>query len=233
MVRRRGFTLIELMVVITIIVVLIALFLPALRQARMQAQRANCMSNIRQVTQAFISYAADHDGQFLSLDASNAQVGIASQSDNGLVIVALYPYLRNSRVFHCGADPRDAGLSYVPNDILGPLNVVSPVYVRPLPRYLSVINAATTFAMIEEYDLQPKTANNPGGFVVMPAPSFVWRDTPAVAHGGGACITFLDGHAEFWTWSDPRTLAFPGGTHDKSSPSNPDLPRLQSALGSN
>lgn len=233
MVRRRGFTLIELMVVVTIIVILIALFLPALRQARMQAQRANCMSNIRQVTQAFISYAADHDGQFLSLDANNAQVGIASQSDTGQVIVGLYPYLRNSRVFHCMTDPRDTGLSYVPNDILGPRGVVSPVYVNPLPRLLKVVNSATTFALIEEYDLHPRTANNPGGFVVMPAPSLVWRDTPAVAHGGGACITFLDGHAEFWTWSDPATLSFPAGTHEVPAASNADLPRLQAVVGGN
>jgi prepilin-type processing-associated H-X9-DG protein len=221
------------MVVLAIIAVLVSLILPTMRRAREQAQRVQCMSNLRQVTQAFTAYATDHDGQFLSLDSGIAQVGIASQSDNGLVIIALYPYIHNSRVFHCPADPRDSGLSYVPNDILGPAGTVYAGYVKPLPRFLKVSNAATTYAMIEEFDLHPKTLNNPGGFVVEPAPATIWIDTPGVAHGGGSSITFLDGHCEFWTWSDPRTLAFPAGTHSARTPGNADLVRLQGVLGGN
>ena len=47
--RRRAFTLVEMLVVVAIIGVLIALLLPAIQSAREAARRAACSSNIRQI----------------------------------------------------------------------------------------------------------------------------------------------------------------------------------------
>jgi prepilin-type N-terminal cleavage/methylation domain-containing protein/prepilin-type processing-associated H-X9-DG protein len=64
--RRLGFTLVELLVVIGIIAVLISVLLPALRRARDAAQRVQCLSNMRQISNAMISFANDHHGSMPS-----------------------------------------------------------------------------------------------------------------------------------------------------------------------
>ncbi len=60
--RGSGFTLVELLVVISIIVILIALLLPALRQARETAQALKCKTNLRQIMLASLNYAEDRKG---------------------------------------------------------------------------------------------------------------------------------------------------------------------------
>jgi len=58
----RGFTLLELLIVISLIALLIGLLLPALSVVRTQAQGAQCLSNVRQVTIALETHANDeHD----------------------------------------------------------------------------------------------------------------------------------------------------------------------------
>ncbi len=57
---RRGFTLIELLVVVAIVALLISILLPSLRHAREQGKRVVCMSNMRQMGMAMLSYAVDN-----------------------------------------------------------------------------------------------------------------------------------------------------------------------------
>ena len=61
--RSRGFTVVELLVVISIIVLLIALLLPALGTARETARRAMCAGNQRQIVIGALAYADDHTGR--------------------------------------------------------------------------------------------------------------------------------------------------------------------------
>lgn len=61
---RPGFTLIELLIVIAIIAVLIALLLPTLSAVRRQADRAKCMSQLRNIAQGATLHAVTHQGYY-------------------------------------------------------------------------------------------------------------------------------------------------------------------------
>jgi prepilin-type N-terminal cleavage/methylation domain-containing protein/prepilin-type processing-associated H-X9-DG protein len=61
---RLAFTLIELLVVIAIIALLAAILFPVFAQAREQARKTTCLSNLRQIGTAFHLYTQDYDEGF-------------------------------------------------------------------------------------------------------------------------------------------------------------------------
>jgi prepilin-type N-terminal cleavage/methylation domain-containing protein/prepilin-type processing-associated H-X9-DG protein len=58
-VPKRGFTLIELLVVIAVIALLMGILVPALHKVRFRAYETSCLSNLRQVNLALVTYAGD------------------------------------------------------------------------------------------------------------------------------------------------------------------------------
>ncbi|MFP4496675.1 MAG: prepilin-type N-terminal cleavage/methylation domain-containing protein, partial [Vulcanimicrobiota bacterium] len=62
--NKKGFTLIELMIVIAIIAILAAILVPNFLRARAQGQYTACASNLRNVATALEMYATDHTGRY-------------------------------------------------------------------------------------------------------------------------------------------------------------------------
>jgi len=60
--RRRAFTLVELLVVIGIIAILIAILLPVLNKVKEQANATKCMANMRELAKNWYQYANENKG---------------------------------------------------------------------------------------------------------------------------------------------------------------------------
>jgi prepilin-type N-terminal cleavage/methylation domain-containing protein len=125
---RNGFTLVELLVVITIIGILISLLLPAVQSAREAARGAQCTNNIRQLGMAMHSYAQAWPEWF---PPANTGVTISTNVYHHGFFSLILPYLEQQTVYQTlklSGDTRDESCRYlVINTYICPSFVGDPV----------------------------------------------------------------------------------------------------------
>jgi prepilin-type N-terminal cleavage/methylation domain-containing protein/prepilin-type processing-associated H-X9-DG protein len=124
----RGFTLVELLVVIGIIALLISILLPVIARAQGHARAVKCMANLRTISQAIVNYTTDNSGYIVpSFNLPRApgattnyiSIGAAQAMDGWPCILDRDGYLRST-----GQDQNAQTIFYCPDtyDIYGMQN---------------------------------------------------------------------------------------------------------------
>lgn len=116
--KHDDFTLIELLIVIAIIAILAGMLLPALNSARAKAHAISCSGNMKQIGQAMLLYAGDHNDYSPNIVWKSSS--LVSYMEGW--IVQMWPYFgdknykrffsKNPSVFICPAAPDEEMSSY-------------------------------------------------------------------------------------------------------------------------
>ena len=247
-IRRRGFTLLELLAVIATIAVLASLLLPILSRTKMKAQRTTCFSNLRQLGIAWMLYSGDNNGYLVASYPDSPDVWVEGDMTNAAEAVdfnlirkgKLYHYDQNVSIYHCPADQgKDINgqlvatvRSYSMNSFMGARDPALPAiplgaegYTPFFAKESDIPRPSERFVLLDE----DERSINDGSFVTDPN-SGVWLQFPAISayrHNFSFAINFADGHSEIWRYQDPRTYEVNAIRTDQVS--NADLARLARA----
>ncbi len=93
--REGGFTLVEVLVTIGIIVVLATLLVPGLNASAARANRVACLSQMRQIGSAFLTYASENNqrGPYDGRDDGNESIALWKYKGKSVLFGFLLPYL--------------------------------------------------------------------------------------------------------------------------------------------
>lgn len=100
--RKRAFTLVELLVVVSIIAVLAAIAFPVYRMALNSAKRTVCISNFSSIGRAMMMYIANYDDRVPPVNYQ--YVNPSNPGEDRTWVQTLAPYAGDFRLFTCPSD---------------------------------------------------------------------------------------------------------------------------------
>jgi prepilin-type N-terminal cleavage/methylation domain-containing protein/prepilin-type processing-associated H-X9-DG protein len=185
---RTGFSLIEVLAVVGIIVVLAAIAAPVTLRVRREAAKTQCLGNLRQISIALQNWSAENNGRAL--------VSWLDEDDRPWALI-LGPYLGgvpNNKVWVCPAQPHKTSVDRWPGDWAGfttsvdyAQNLIGTQYPgavpwriaagqQPLSKVLNLVEGRNVFWDQGSWNSQIVPYMN--------------------SHGPGVNALFMDGHAE-------------------------------------
>ena len=221
-----GFTLIELLVVIAIIAVLMAILMPALNRAREQGKRSTCLSNLKQLTLAWIMYAEENDDNLINGDTGEYSIhqnetpwvladwrsGMTTeQKKDAIYNGAMWPYTKTLHIYKCptvgkivrGGGQEDVFRTYSVSDSMN-CKDWPDMGAEMIKKRMNIPNPAYRIVFLDDGGTITSAL---GGWTVY-VQQETWWDPPPIRHGDGSTFSFADGHSEYHKWTDPRTIEF-------------------------
>ncbi len=220
--RAQGFTLIELLAVIAIIAILAAILFPVFAQAKEAAKKANCISNLKQISLAFLMYADDYEESMPRTVAGGPEWDSIRYTWYGSYVGTprrvklqegqLQPYMKNTPILDC------ASASGIPPMYLW--DVVAPPVAYGVMDWLAQATLLSTIELPAETLLvgdaaAPLAASSSSERYLMryeqifPQYNFGIRSLHG-RHNGTATIGWFDGHAKAYKLIYPT---FPSDTN--------------------
>jgi len=206
--RRRGFTLIEMLTVIAIIGVLAGLLLPALNSARERGRRIACLSNMKQIGVAILSYAGDHQNHTPTAMGNSGSTTWDAALTNGYT---------TAKVFQCPDDRRPSTPTKIPRSygiIVADSNPASEYWIagsRLTCPYLTNTDVAIV-GEVYSTAIQPTLADT-GTTSVQYVPPTTITQPPMSRHDANNTLAgnflFLDGRVEWVDHPESHPEMFP------------------------
>jgi len=206
--RRRGFTLIELLVVIAIIAILAAILFPVFAQAREQARKASCLSNMKQMGLAVDMYAQNYDEMMppywdATYDFAASDPAIRKKADGAWHVNYLWclqPYLKNQQIQACPSISQSEGGQEVTPYSRGSYMGNGVVMGKPL----AVIPNPSDIVYMQEYRFLTRVAwLRPACSSPTRCGYWCWWGVPdkrpgySNVHMEGGNFIYVDGHAKY------------------------------------
>jgi prepilin-type N-terminal cleavage/methylation domain-containing protein/prepilin-type processing-associated H-X9-DG protein len=192
----RGFTLVEILVVIAIIVVLAVIAVSASRALMARSHAVNCAANLRQIGVATMAYAGDNH---MTLPVTSHQRRQGGKSWT----LTLQPYASGTIAFKCADDKnKERPYTYLLNDFLTPnpagapdinYSILSRID-RPEGTFMFA-EAAPEYANSDHFHFTEYSGSRipPGVFA---------GQVSVEGHDGKSNFLFADGHVETLAWEE-------------------------------
>ena len=241
-IKLSGFTLVELLVVISIISMLMSILLPSLSRAREAGKRVNCLSNLRQLTMAWYFYAMDNGDNLCSPSTfwndSESNYWVADgldipdnnrgNTEQAIAEGVLWRYTEETLgLYRCKSDRSNFLRSYsLSLHIDGNLSNISRSSSK-----IVFVDAGSSWRWIHDsyFPIKKQCA---GGGQWWPWDDPYHRQQITARHNDGFNMSFADFHCGWRTWKDQRTVKFANQeiSAEEASVNNPDIERLLEVL---